>query len=182
MEKWKSIDGFNGIFQISNFGRLRKLSHTVEQKNKWGGVSLATYEGWVKGPVFKKERAITVKGGGYYHYNTFFCGKQIFFDIHREVAKAFVPNPENKPTVNHIDGDKHNNRAENLEWVTEAEQMAHAVFLGLTDYGSTRNSKISKSRKGRRWFTNGKTEICVFPENCPSGWKPGRSYRRQDGG
>ena len=59
-------------------------------------------------------------------------GKIKSFLIHRLVAKAFIPNPENKPCVNHIDGNKSNNKISNLEWVTHSENMAHAKSKGLS--------------------------------------------------
>ena len=100
------------------------------------------------------------------------------FDIHREVAKAFLPNPENLPTVNHKDGNKHNNRVENLEWMSAKEQMSHAKEHGLLDYSESRNRKISSSRKGMRWYTDGLKEICVRPfSEIPTGWRAGRLQR-----
>lgn len=70
------------------------------------------------------------------------------FNIHREVAKAFLPNPENFPTVNHKDGNKHNNCADNLEWMSMKDQMEHAVKNKLMNYSPERNKKIAQSRQG----------------------------------
>lgn len=63
--------------------------------------------------------------------------------VHRLVAKEFVPNPENKNTVNHIDGDKTNNSYENLEWLTHHENLLHAAEIGLTTIGNEHWRKIS---------------------------------------
>ena len=178
MEVWKDIEGLDGVFQISSEGRLRKLPHDISRVGRWGKVVIQHAPGWVKGPQFKNERAITRKGGGYYEYHTFYKGKEVSFDIHREVAKAFLPNPENLPTVNHKDGNKHNNRVENLEWMSAKEQMSHAKEHGLLDYSESRNRKISSSRKGMRWYTDGLREICVRPfSEIPTGWQAGRLQR-----
>lgn len=66
------------------------------------------------------------KDNGYYAVNTMVKGKQKHFYVHRLIAKAFIPNPENKPQVNHKDGNKLNNEIDNLEWVTSKENVRHA--------------------------------------------------------
>lgn len=68
---------------------------------------------------------------GYCHVTLQIDGKPKRFRVHRLVAEAFIPNPENKPYVNHIDGNRQNNKVENLEWVTPAENTQHAISTGL---------------------------------------------------
>jgi hypothetical protein len=69
---------------------------------------------------------------GYALVNKSVRGKTINFKVHRLVAEIYIPNPENKRCVNHIDGNKTNNKVENLEWVTHSENMYHAFKMGLT--------------------------------------------------
>ena len=64
--------------------------------------------------------------------------------IHRLVAQAFIPNPENKPTVNHIDGNKMNNTVENLEWATQSENQLHAIRTGLVSQESLRKAVYAR--------------------------------------
>lgn len=66
--------------------------------------------------------------------------------IHILVAKYFIPNPDNKPTVNHIDGNKSNNCVENLEWATQSEQMVHAFEMGLRKRENLNHSKVKDIR------------------------------------
>lgn len=71
-------------------------------------------------------------------------GKEKCFAVHRLVAQAFIPNPDNKPEVNHINGDKFDNRVENLEWVTHSENMLHAFDTKLQISLSGENHPMAK--------------------------------------
>lgn len=112
-EEWKDIKGFEGVYMISNYGRVLSLprhgSHTTE-------------------PII---RSISLTKDGYQKVRLLHCGKDTTARIHRLVAEAFVDNPDGKETVNHIDGNKENNRADNLEWADRHEQMVHAYKKGL---------------------------------------------------
>lgn len=92
-----------------------------------------TKEGLVKGPRgFLKGQ---VDRGGYLRVQLWIEGTRHYRSVHRLVAENFIDNPEGKTEVNHIDGDKSNNRVENLEWVTRCENMSHAVSTGLRRVG-----------------------------------------------
>ena len=69
-------------------------------------------------------------------------GKQKHYYLHRLIAEAFIPNPDNKPQVNHIDGNKTNNNVENLEWVTSKENVHHAIRTGLMKPSDFPNAKM----------------------------------------
>lgn len=110
IEKWADIPGWEGLYQISDLGRLK--SFKVDPS------------GTIMSTVNKK--------GGY--LSTVLCAKgrtRQSEKIHRLVAKAFIPNPDGKPEVNHKDCNRQNNRASNLEWATRTENYAHAKENGL---------------------------------------------------
>lgn len=114
------------------------------------------------GDVFSKRRnmILTPKRNhdGYLRIHLWSNNKAVFVSIHRLVAKAFIPNPENKPFVNHKDGNKQNNRVENLEWCTQSENIRHAFETGLSK--PQVNSK--KSKRVKQFDLNGKF-IREFP-------------------
>lgn len=120
MEIWKDIVGYEGRYQISNMGRIRSVARVVTWKNG----SVKTY----KSRIMK-----TNKRGEYIGVSLYKDYKSKDFMVHRLVAEAFIPNPNNLPFVNHIDEDKLNNVVDNLEWCTRQYN---------NNYGR-RNEKIS---------------------------------------
>jgi hypothetical protein len=138
MEVWKDIEGYEGLYQVSNIGRVKSLKRYVQNHS---GASYLVPER-IKKASEKKERD---KKQGYMSISLYKNNKGKSFYVHRLVAEAFVENPDNKETVNHINGDKHDNRAYNLEWCSYAENNAHAVKTGLNDSSHRRNRKGSMS-------------------------------------
>ena len=121
---WKYIEGYEGVYQVSRYGEVRSVDHFVSCKN--GKYKLS------KGV----NRVFDTTKDGYFQVGLYardIDGKEFGSArmVHVLVAKAFVPNPENKPQVNHIDGNKQNNDASNLEWVTAKENTEHAIRTGL---------------------------------------------------
>jgi len=118
-EIWKDIKGFESEYKISNMGRIISKERKVSGKNN----SIRT--------IFEKEITPTFNGKGYLVVALYKDGKRYFKKMHRLVAEAFIPNPDNKPEVNHINGDKTKNIWTNLEWVTTKENCIHRQNNGL---------------------------------------------------
>lgn len=96
-------------------------------------------------------------------------GESVVVKIHRLVAQSFIPNPQNKETVNHIDGDKQNNNVDNLEWADRSEQLYHAYEMGLKKYSqNAKTSTIKKIGKPVRCFDkkSGETTYHVTAREC----------------
>ena len=115
MEIWKDIPGYEGLYQISNYGRVKALAkewkshHTAKLKHR---------ETLLKCQISKS---------GYLSVTLYKNRNYIHYRVHRLVALVFITNPENKPFINHIDFDRKNNRVENLEWCTSRENNAHSI-------------------------------------------------------
>lgn len=112
-EIWKDISGYEDMYQISNFGNLRAIKSSSSGEKS----------------CFIKTPTLTHKG--YENISLYKNGKRNFFRIHRLVAEYFIDNPNNYPQVNHIDGNKSNNRVDNLEWCNNSQNMKHAYDNGL---------------------------------------------------
>jgi len=108
MEVWKDVVGYEGLYTVSNMGRVR-------------------------GP--RKILSPAADGGGYLAVNLCKNGSQILTKVHRIVAFAFIPNPEQKPEVDHINRDRRDNRVENLQWSTKRENMLNTHRHDREQYG-----------------------------------------------
>lgn len=110
-EIWKDIPEYEGLYQISNYGKVMSLNYNHTKQNR----ELLTNE----------------NTDGYLSVALCKNNKIKRYRINRLVAQAFIPNPNNKPQVNHIDGNKKNNFISNLEWCTASENQIHSYKNGL---------------------------------------------------
>lgn len=124
-EKWKDIHGYEGLYQVSDLGRIKSLGRTI------------TYANGTSHPYKERVRKNNTHKNGYKNVDLWKDGRAKTFKVHRLVAQAFVPNPKNLSEVNHIDEDKENNKASNLEWVTPEYN---------TNYG-TRGKRAGEKQK-----------------------------------
>lgn len=123
IEIWKDIIGYEGRYQVSNFGRIKSLGNNKTRKEK-----------------FLK---LTTDKDGYLSINLSCKGKIKKYQVHRIECQMFIPNIRNKPEVNHKDGVKSNNYIENLEWNTYSENLHHAYKNKLrTSIKGERNNRV----------------------------------------
>lgn len=113
IEIWKDIEGYEGYYQISNKGRVKSL-----RRKMWNGQKI-----YYRKEIIMKNK---VKDNRYLYVGLIRHKKTRNKYIHRLVCEAFIPNPKNKATVNHRDGDVTNNYVDNLEWATQSENNKHA--------------------------------------------------------
>ena len=143
MEEWRDVAGFEGLYEVSNLGNVRSV-HKPDGR---------------RGRLLKPNRLRQ----GYLQVTLYLDGKPHWRKVHRLVGFAFIDNPFGKPDINHKNGIKHDNRAENLEWVTKSENGLHAF----------RVLKIQPNRPGlgkpshRRKLTSDQIrEIRKDPRTC----------------
>lgn len=142
IEIWKDVKGYEGLYQVSNLGRVKSLERDV-----------FNYRGTLMHHMEEKILVQRIGKRGYAYVNLYLNGKYKSIQTHRLVALAFIPNPENKPQVNHIDEVKTNNAVENLEWCTSVYN---------NNYG-TRIQRCVQNRKSQKLgnHPNAKAVFCV---------------------
>lgn len=118
-ELWKDIVSYEGLYQVSNFGHVRRLAHTVS-------IGRGNYR-----HLKKKVEKLHCDNSGYLYVGLLKNNKNKRLRVHRLVAKAFIENKDNLPCINHKDGNKQNNRVDNLEWCTYSHNNQHAYDNGL---------------------------------------------------
>ena len=124
-EQWCDITRYENIFQVSTKGRVKSLSRQVPYTRPDGSTAYRNL------PDRILRQNTNDHMGNYMQVILAVGSVNKPYLVHRLVAQAFIPNPDNLPQVNHIDGDKANNNIENLEWMTAQENMAHAHKNGL---------------------------------------------------
>ena len=130
-EIWRDIKGYEGLYQVSNTGKIKSLSRTYFKLGK-----LATYK--------EKELKIVKQKTGYCTVNLYKNSFLKVMLVHRLVAETFIKHPKNKNVVNHIDYNKENNCVENLEWTTQQENLAHSKNNIVKAYLENRNSNTNE--------------------------------------
>lgn len=135
-EEWKNIPGFDDHYKISSFGRI-----------------ISKYKGW-------KEKRPSLQKSGYLYVDLYINHEKRRSSIHRLVAEVFIPNLENKPQVNHKDGNKLNNSVSNLEWVTASENSLHATHITKTNTFPSGYKFSEEIRRKRREYYK------THPANC----------------
>ena len=114
IEIWKDIKGYEGLYQVSNFGNVKSLERYKKNHSKLQKVNE------------KILKATINKTNGYVYVMLMKNASEKNTRVHKLVAEAFLPNEDNKPQINHIDGNKANNKVDNLEWCTCSENVTHA--------------------------------------------------------
>ncbi|MBO9602542.1 MAG: NUMOD4 motif-containing HNH endonuclease [Novosphingobium sp.] len=164
-EIWRDIVGYEGSYEVSSYGRVRSLDRVVFRLGR---------------PKRIKGRSLTLwpDAGTYPTVTLCESGQRQAINVHRLVAEAFLEADIARTHVNHIDGNKANNRADNLEWCTRSENMAHAMQMGLSDkrkpiIGTPKSGgaaiEFASLSDAARHFGDGSSNICnAMRKGCAS--------------
>lgn len=132
-EDWKPVKGYEGMYEVSNTGRVRSVTRFVRGGNQFGAVYKIARNGRELKP--KKRRVHgEYEENGHLRVSLSRNGQTKKFFVHRLVAEAFIPNPNNFPIINHIDENPQNNNADNLEWCS---------YKYNSNYGTSRERGVS---------------------------------------
>lgn len=159
-EIWMPVNGHEGRYEVNNNGVVKALS-----KIKAGGTQ-----------VYPERILKPSKVSGYLGVSFCRLGTKMFVSVHRVVAKAFIPNPQNKPCVNHINGIKNDNRVENLEWCTYSENEKHSYsVLNKVSSGFGRTGSKNTLSKKVKQIKDGVT-VCIYFGASEAGRKTGINH------
>lgn len=159
VEEWRDIEDYEGLYQISNLGKVKSLPRKVQF-----GVGYRITDERILKPHQMKNGYMTV---GLKRHN-----KPKYMTVHRLVAEAFIPNPDNKPCIDHIDGDRKNNSVENLRWCTHKENCNNPITRQRISeamknriFSEETRHKMSIARKGKYNTKISKTVIQIDKES-----------------
>jgi hypothetical protein len=158
MEIWKDVVGYEGIYQVSNLGRIKSIDRLVWHSSNKSYSKL-------KGVILKLDK----KNKLYEQIHLCKNRKSKNFLVHRIVAQAFIPNTFNKSQVNHIDENKFNNKASNLEWVTQSENINHGNRNKIvSEKNSKKVKRIDKNNNIKIYDSATQAELDGFSRFCIS--------------
>lgn len=137
IEIWKPINGYEGLYEVSNLGNIKTLERIYLSGNGKKAINKV------------KEKLIKTynNGHGYSYVSLRKNGIKTAISVHRIVAKEFIPNINNLKCVNHKNGIKNDNRVENLEWCTYKENSEHAKQIGLIKSGELHHNSLLTNKQ-----------------------------------
>lgn len=166
-EIWKDIPNYEGLYQVSNYCRIKSLERFKQNHSKMQKVESKILKPYLN-------------NNGYYYVSLTKNGKTKILYIHRLIATAFIPNPNNYPCINHIDGNKLNNNISNLEWCSYKHNNEEAYRIGLKRTIPTNqydlNGTFIKTWKSREEI---KRELGLNPADI---WRVCKGIRKTCGG